>query len=305
MRKPVALGVALLTVTFYGVRGSTPCPCTSTRRYGGNTACVVLERPGADPIVFDLGTGLREFGEVWPADRPFKGTALVTHLHWDHVQGLPFFGPILREGSRIDVHGPVEDGVSLGAAFAQFMRPPFFPITVEDLAGDVRFHDAAPGEFDIDDAHVTVAEVPHIGTTLGYRVDVDGVSVAYISDHQQPAADSREVANSVVALCRDVDLLIHDAQYDAHSFAAKATWGHCTVDYAVAVAAASGAKRLALFHHDPAHDDATLDELRADAERAAAGTSVVEVLLAAEGHSVVLTEAVAAPVLERVASSHN
>lgn len=298
------MGVVLLTVTFYGVRGSTPCPCTPARRYGGNTACVVLERPGADPIVFDLGTGLRDFGEVWPADRPFQGSALVTHLHWDHVQGLPFFGPILREGSRIDVYGPVEDGVGLGKAFSQFMRPPFFPITVGDLAGEVRFHDTAPGEFDIGGAHVTVAEVPHIGTTLGYRVDTGGVSVAYISDHQQPGGGSLDVPPALVDLCRDVDLLIHDAQYDARTFAAKSTWGHCTVEYAVAVAAASGARRLALFHHDPAHDDAALDALHADAQAFAAQTSVTEVLLAAEGHSVVLTEQMPTiPVLERAASS--
>lgn len=284
------MGVALLTVTFYGVRGSTPCPCTRTRRYGGNTACVALERPDTDPIVLDLGTGLRDFGEAWPADRPFHGTALVTHLHWDHVQGLPFFGPILKPGSSIDVHGPVEDGVGLGAAFSQFMRPPFFPITVTDLPGEVRFHDVAPGSFAVGDARVTAASIPHVGTTLGYRIDVDGVSVAYVSDHQQPGAVVGAIDDAVLELCRGVDLLIHDSQYDAATFAAKATWGHCTVEYAVAVAAESGARRLALFHHDPAHDDARLDDLLADARAHAAGTSIEEVFLAIEGHSIVLGE---------------
>ena len=282
------LGVAVLTVSFYGVRGSTPCPCEPNRRYGGNTACVALERPGADPIVLDLGTGLRSFGEAWPADRPFRGSALVTHLHWDHVQGLPFFGPILKAGSRIDVYGPVEDGVSLADAFGQFMRPPFFPVQIEALPGEVVFHDVGPGSFRIGDAEVSVASVPHVGETNGYRIDAGGVSVAYVSDHQQPGLDRLDVAPGVVELCRGVDLLIHDAQYDAEDFARKATWGHCTVRYAVAVAAAAGVKRLALFHHDPAHDDAALEALLEQARAAAEGTSVAEVMLAAEGLSVVL-----------------
>ncbi len=278
----------MLTVSFYGVRGSTPCPCEENRRYGGNTACVALERPGADPIVLDLGTGLRPFGEAWPADRPFRGTALVTHLHWDHVQGLPFFGPILKPGSRLDVYGPVEDGVGLRAAFDQFMRPPFFPVQIEALPGEIVFHDAGPGSFSVGDAQVTVASVPHVGETNGYRVDAGGVSVAYVSDHQQPGPDRLDVAPEVLELCRGVDLLIHDAQYDADDFARKATWGHCTVRYAVAVAAAAGAKRLALFHHDPAHDDAALEALLDQARSAAEGTSVTEVILAAEGLSVAL-----------------
>ena len=279
----------LLTVTFYGVRGSTPCPCAPNRRYGGNTACVVLEVPDADPIVLDLGTGLRSYGETLPPEEPFCGSALVTHLHWDHVQGLPFFSPILRDGGRLDVYGPVEDGVSIADSFAQFMRPPFFPIRVEELLGEVHFHDVNAGTFMIGDTEVTVGSVPHIGQTNGYRVTSGGATVAYVSDHQQPAVDDMEVAPGVIDLCRDADLLIHDAQYSVTDYARKSDWGHCTVGYAVAVAAAAGVRRLALFHHDPAHDDETLDELLAEAREAARGTSVEEVMLAEEGLSVVLT----------------
>ncbi|MBS1848020.1 MAG: MBL fold metallo-hydrolase [Actinobacteria bacterium] len=238
--------------------------------------------------MFDLGTGLRNLGRVWPVDRAFIGHALVSHLHWDHIQGLPFFDPVLRAGAQLDVYGPVVDGLGIGAAFDRFMCRPFFPVTADELAGTIRFHDIEPGSFPIGDVTVTAAVVPHTGRNFGYRVDVDGVSVAYVSDHQQPGIGSEAVADDVLALCDGVDLLIHDAQYDTASFPAKADWGHCTVDYAVTVAAACGAKRLALFHHDPSHDDARLDSMLRDARRAAE-SSGVEVFTAIEGHELELS----------------
>lgn len=282
----------MLTVSFFGVRGSTPCPCSANTRYGGNTACVVVESPGQDPILLDLGTGLRQYGETIAPGVPFRGTALVTHLHWDHVQGLPFFPPILRDGAALDVYGPTHDGVGLEAAFARFMTPPFFPVQITDLPGEVRFHDVGPGSFDVGDARVTVAYVPHIGETHGYRIERGGATVAYVSDHQQPGPGDLTVSDEVVALCRDVDLLIHDAQYTDDEFLAKADWGHCTVDFAVEVAVRAGARRLALFHHDPSHDDATLDRLADHARTLTTGTPVQEVIIAAEGLSVALAQSV-------------
>ena len=120
----------MLNVSFFGVRGSTPCPCDENRRYGGNTSCVQLDAPGHDPIVLDLGTGLRQLGQTLPADGSFRGSALVTHMHWDHVQGLPFFAPILAPGAQLDIFGPPQEAGSLAEAFHQFVRPPFFPVTV-------------------------------------------------------------------------------------------------------------------------------------------------------------------------------
>src|SRR5688572_18529000 len=140
-------GKKLLNVTFYGVRGSTPCPCDANRRYGGNTACVALEVPGCDPIVLDLGTGLRFWGQTQPTDGSFRGAALVTHLHWDHVQGLPFFAPVDRPGARLDIYGPKqENGLSLEEAFEEFMRPPYFPVRASDLRGTIAFHDLDEGD---------------------------------------------------------------------------------------------------------------------------------------------------------------
>ncbi len=276
-----------MNVTFFGVRGSTPCPTEGNRRYGGNTSCVALEADGHDPIVFDLGTGLRLWGETLPHDGSFRGHALVTHVHWDHVQGLPFFVPVLQAGSSFDVYGPPAAECSLGECFETFVAPPYFPVSIGDLPGTIRFHDAVDTELSIGHAKVMIRSVPHSGLTNGYRVEQDGVTVTYISDHQMPPDDPTSIVDEVLELCEGADLLIHDAQYTPEEFATKRDWGHCTVDYAVHVAAQSGVKRLALFHHDPSHDDTMVDCLLAGARVAARGR-INEVFAASEGLTVVL-----------------
>jgi len=289
-------GGSALIVTFYGVRGSTPCSCAENRRYGGNTACVVVE--GDDqhrPIVMDLGTGLRFYGLTQPQDGTFSGIGLVSHLHWDHVQGLPFFTPVLKAGSEFDLYIPAQDdGRTVEEAMRTFLSPPYFPVTIDALPGRFSFTEVRPGTFPVDDdTQVTAAWVPHIGPTMGYRVSRGGFSVAYLSDHQQPGCRSTFVDPSVVELCRGVDLLIHDAQYTEGEFALRPDWGHCTVDYAVEVAVQSQAKRLALFHHDPGHHDSVIDEQCQRASHLAAAGGVGEVFAASEGMSVSLGEAVA------------
>lgn len=281
----------MLNVTFYGVRGSTPCPCEENQRYGGNTSCVALEAPGSDPVLLDMGTGLRFWGETQPHDGTFVAHALVTHLHFDHVQGLPFLAPADRVGARLDVYAPPQDGESLADAFAGFIRPPYFPVRWSELRGEYRFFEVASTELVVGDAKVWVRDVPHVGRTNGYRVELGGATVAYVSDHQMPAEPSASpIAEGVLALADGVDLLIHDAQYTAEEFAEKAHWGHCTVEYAVEVAVAAGARRVALFHHDPAHDDDTIDRLL-DAAVAAVPSDVhLEVLAAAEGLTVTLAD---------------
>jgi phosphoribosyl 1,2-cyclic phosphodiesterase len=247
---------------------------------------VALEVPGEDPIVFDIGTGLRFWGERLPQDGSFHGSALVTHLHWDHVQGLPFFVPIDRPGATFDIYGPTPDnGENMADALCNFMQPPYFPIRPTDLRGDIRFHDVNDEEFKIGRARVVSRLVPHLGPTNGYRVDWDGFSVAYISDHQAPKGLDT-VAEAALELADGVDLLIHDAQYTDDDWEKKSHWGHCTVDYAVLVAKEAGAKRLALFHHDPAHGDDMLDKLLERATHGAEGTRVNEVISASEGTTV-------------------
>lgn len=248
----------MLNISFFGVRGSTPCSCDSTREIGGNTACVVVEPEGEQPIVLDLGTGLRYYGEHLASQgiEAFEGTALVTHLHWDHVQGIPFFKPLLHPDANLRLVGPRQDGSTLEAEVASFVKPPLFPVQLNVLPGTVDFVEAGPGDtIDTGSCTISTASVPHCGETNGYRIQNSIGSVAYISDHQQPADGSMTVPDEVIDLCRDVDVLIHDAQYSAEEFQHRSDWGHSTPEYALEVARVVGAKRLVLFHHDPAHSD--------------------------------------------------
>jgi phosphoribosyl 1,2-cyclic phosphodiesterase len=251
-----------MRVTFYGVRGSTPCQSDDIGRYGGNTSCISIDAPGESQLLLDMGTGLRYYGKGLPVDRPFAGSCLLTHLHWDHVQGLPFFAPLLWNGATLDVYGPAqEDGRTLDEIFASTIRPPLFPVCVDKLPAAVRFHDTGDTEFTIGGFDVMARLIPHLGPTLGFRIEWQGHSIAYISDHQQPLDGSFSVAPGALELVEGVDLLIHDAQYTPPEFAAKASWGHCTIEYAVWLAGHAGVKQLALFHHDPSRLDDDLDEL--------------------------------------------
>jgi phosphoribosyl 1,2-cyclic phosphodiesterase len=268
-------------ITFYGVRGSTPAFTAENCRYGGNTASVVLEEPGEEPILFDLGTGIRGFGTTCPMDGSFSGSAFVTHIHWDHVQGLPFFAPLHVPGARLDMYAPHQEEGSLAHVLGDLMRPPYFPITCRDLGGKLVFHDVTSDTVAVGSRTVMVRPVPHKGPTVGYRVDGSAGTVTYISDHQAPLSLDT-VADSVLELCDRADVLIHDAQYTPAEFEKKKDWGHCTFEYALLVARQAKAKRLVMFHHDPAHNDDEMDRLSAELADAANGTGV-EVIAAREG----------------------
>ena len=250
-------------------------------RYGGNTSCVAIDIEGQAPIVLDLGTGVRLWGESQPLDGSFAATALVSHFHFDHVQGLPFLAAADRTGARFDIFGPGQSGHDVADLCRGFIKPPYFPVALDQLRGAYGTYDVWSTEFAVGRARVMVRPVPHVGLTVGYRIDVDGQSVAYIPDHQAPfTLDS--IADSVLDLCSGVDLLIHDAQYTSADWEAKGHWGHCTMSYALEVAATAGAKALALFHHDPARSDNELDRL-ALGMKSSGRLRDVEVFAAAEG----------------------
>ena len=193
---------------------------------------------------------------------------LLSHLHWDHVQGLPFFTPLHREGATLDVYGPRQDAGPLGEVFAEMMRPPFFPIMPDQLTGDVRFHGTGEDDFPVGGAKVRSRWVRHVGPTLGFRVDCTACrsrTSPITGRAAAPTTADDYIPHEVLELCDGVDVLIHDAQHTPAEYEPKRHWGHCTVDYAVHVAREAGARRLALFHHDPAHGDDDLDVIERDA----------------------------------------
>jgi phosphoribosyl 1,2-cyclic phosphodiesterase len=276
-------------VNFWGVRGSTPCDGHQFDRYGGNTSCVEVTSDGHEPVIFDLGTGLRNYGEDLAARGlvdGYHGTVLLTHLHWDHIQGLPFFAPLSAGGGAVTVIGPHQEAGPLDRVFHDVMCPPYFPITPDELRGDVAFEAVANDDFALNGAKVRSRWVRHTDPTLGFRVETEGVSVAYLSDHGPgtvPDDADDYVPDDVLELCDGVDLLIHDAQHTSDEYEIKRSWGHCTIEYAILVAKEAGAHQLALFHHCPSHGDDRLDTILRDARDYSTSIGGPEVFAAADG----------------------
>lgn len=269
-----------MQVTFCGVRGSTPAPGSEFVRYGGNTSCVAVARNGEAPsLVLDAGTGLRRLSKLL-APASFHGTILLGHLHWDHTQGLPFFAAADR--GRVDVFLPAQgDPVEvLGRAFG----PPHFPLRPTELRGRWTFNNLEAGDHDIDGWSVLALDIPHPGgRTFGYRVSDGNATLAYISDHSPSEIGAGpdglgEYHSSALRLADGVDFLIHDAQHTAAELPDKAFLGHSAVEYAVGLGERAGARRVALFHHDPDRTDDDLDVIEASVQ--AGG---VPVLAATEG----------------------
>jgi phosphoribosyl 1,2-cyclic phosphodiesterase len=278
-----------MLVHLCGVRGSMPAAGAAFQRVGGNTSCVAFahdtdERP---TLIFDAGTGLRNVAGLLDG-APFLGSVLLSHLHWDHTQGLPFFTAGDRPDSRVDLWLPVSDGAP-DHVLDPMMGPPFFPIRATDLQGRWEFHALTEGTFEVEGFTVLVREVPHPGgRTFGFRVSDARTSVAYVSDHGPialgPGPDGWGPYHEAVRELADaVDLLLHDSQYTAAELAVKATFGHSAVDYAVALAERAEVRRLLLFHHDPWRSDDAVEAM-VDAYRG----GPLKVGAAIEGDTIVL-----------------
>ena len=296
-----------MRIRFWGTRGSLAKPGPSTIRYGGNTSCVEVRADDGTLIILDCGTGAHDLGRslVASGERPIRGHLLLTHTHWDHIQGLPFFAPLFVPGNEWDVYAPQGLGQRLEDTLAGQMEYAYFPVTLGQLGATIRYHELSEGNFDLGTVQVTACYLNHPGLALGYRLEAGGVVMVYATDHEPHSRHQSEVADptQAVPIHREdqrhveflggADLVIHDAQYTLAEYPSKRTWGHSPAELAVDFALAAGVKRLALFHHDPLRDDAALDQLvQTCRQRAAAGG--LDVFAAAEGQTIELAERQAA-----------
>lgn len=245
-----------MDVRFWGVRGSIAVSGAGYTRAGGNTSCVEV-RAGEHRLVLDGGTGLRALGDALAAETggPVRATVLFSHVHWDHIQGVPFFGPAFHPGSALHLVGATRDGVDLRDALARQMVAPTFPVGLDALRARLTWRAAVAGEpFEVGPFRVTAAESRHPNGVLAWRVEADGRAVVYATDIEHGGA----VDPRLVALAEGADLLVHDAQYTDEEYPARRGWGHSTWAEAVEVAERANVRRLALFHHDPRRDDDAL-----------------------------------------------
>jgi phosphoribosyl 1,2-cyclic phosphodiesterase len=274
-----------MKVTVWGSRGSLANCGPETIRYGGNTACVEVAADETTTLVLDAGTGLRRAGGGIGA-RPGVIHILLTHLHMDHIQGLGFFRPLFEEGREIHIWGPPSTTLDLRARLTRYLSPPLFPVRIRDLSSHLELHDTRLGTWRIGAFELTAAAIIHPGPTVGYRIDGPSGSLAYLPDHE-PALGGIGPADwtSGYRLARDVDLLIHDAQYGTDEYPRHVGWGHSSASHALTLAELARSKRLALFHHDPDHDDDAIDAMLDQARSVSGGP---EVLAAREGMTIAL-----------------
>jgi phosphoribosyl 1,2-cyclic phosphodiesterase len=266
-----------MQVTIWGCRGSLPTPGPETVDYGGNTSCVEVTLENGTTLVLDAGSGIRPLG-IELLERGVRSVhLLLTHLHLDHLEGLRFFSPLFDKDTKLEIWGPPSPVSSLQERILRAFSPPLFPIDLRVVPAEVRFHDVPKQPWSIDGASVSADLVSHPGPTLGYRIESEASSVAYLPDHEPallgPIARRSRDWISGSSLAEDADLLLHDAQYSEDEYGDRVGWGHSSVVDAVAFARASGAHRLLLFHHDPSHSDDVLERMEATARELADGNA--------------------------------
>jgi len=304
-----------MRVRFWGTRGSLAKPGPTTLRYGGNTACVEVRASDGTLIVLDCGTGAHELGQalVQSGERPLKGHLLISHTHWDHIQGFPFFAPLFVPGNKWDIYAPGGIGQRLENTLSGQMEYTYFPVTLGQLGATIRFHDLMERTHRIGGVSVTARYLNHPAVVLGYRLESDGATLVYATDHEPhgaPAEPEAVASGSTtstgspgsmgmpvhdedrrhVEFMRDADLVVHDGQYTLEEYSVpagspggKRGWGHTAAEQAADFAALAGAKRLALFHHDPLRHDDAIDQIVLDCRhRVLVRHTNLEVFAAAE-----------------------
>jgi phosphoribosyl 1,2-cyclic phosphodiesterase len=276
------------SVTFWGTRGSTPVPGPDTVRFGGNTPCLSLEARDAPLAILDAGTGARALGAALANRAVPEANLLLTHTHWDHIQGLPFFAPLWSGGTALTIRGPRPLGAALADVLAAQMQPDVFPVPFTRFPRPPVIHEVEPGAFHIPGFAVRAFELHHPGVTFGYRVEeaAGGPALAYVTDNELSGepTDMPGWRSRLLGWLEGVHTLVHDAMYTAQELPRRAGWGHSSPEEAIDLAVECGAERLVLFHHDPSHDDTDIDRMLQGARTyAAAKAPRLELLAASEG----------------------
>ena len=251
-----------MRLTIWGCRGSLPTPGPDTVHYGGNTSCVEVLLDDGPVLVLDAGTGIRELGQQLLERGARRIHLLLTHLHLDHLEGLRFFAPLWDERVTLHIWGPPSPLLSLRERISRSFSPPLFPIDLAEVAAQVSFHDLPRGPWAIDGVSLAAQLVVHPGPTVGFRIEAEGSSVAYLPDHEPALAG--EIAGKACewlsggGVAAGADVLMHDAQFFEDEYEERIGWGHSSVADAVAFTQAVGARSLVLFHHEPSHSDSAL-----------------------------------------------
>ena len=279
-----------VSVRFWGVRGSIPAPDAANLRYGGNTSCLEI-RCGDELIILDAGSGLRSLGlelERRAQGRPIEGSLFLSHTHWDHIQGLPFFAPGYKAENRFRLFvGPGQTDRILQGLRDQ-MSPLHFPVRFEEMAGLRPMEELGAINNTLGSVAVATFPLNHPGGCTGFRLDIQGKSIAYLPDHEPFGAATPQALASQRALkgfLKDVDLLVLDTQYTAEEYTARRGWGHGSLPESVDLAVAANARELVLFHHDPSHHDGQIDAILAMARQRATGTRLT-IIAAQEGETI-------------------
>jgi phosphoribosyl 1,2-cyclic phosphodiesterase len=294
-----------MRVTFWGTRGSIAAPGPETARYGGNTACVEV-RADRHILILDAGTGIRPLGLALAREfsgRPLTVHLFITHTHWDHIQGFPFFVPVFARDTTIRVYGAPGQGRSLEKVLRGQMESDYFPVGLGDLAATIDVQEFRGTDIEIGDVTVAATYLNHPGMNLAYRVSHAGRRLVYATDHEPYAQTLDRLAGrgdegrvfgerldaGVVAFAHEADLLIADAQYTDEEYTRRIGWGHSPLSATVALATAARVKALALYHHDPLHADDVVAEMeRLACAMIAAGGAAIRCFAAADGLSLTL-----------------